>query len=166
MEILTVFNRKMIYDINFIEPVTLDDMAFVRLCCDSSEYKKLITKEIQNYSDFLIICKPDLKIGICKLNILEYLGVKSAEPSVYISYRKSINTLKVINSIIYYLFNVCMVDRIGIKVLSINKHMIAIMSKSLFTYEGEIQYPQKLNGIYVKLKYYSLLKREFCDYVE
>lgn len=166
MNMQTILNRKIAYGIDFVKAETSQDFEYIRACCQAEDFKSSITEDIDDNADYFIIQHQGQNLGICNLKMSEQFGVKSATPNLYMSRKKSINTLRTMKSLVYFLFEICQIDRMEIRVFSSNKQMLSIISSSLFIYEGCLKYCKKLGDIYVDIYYYSFLKREYDAYLE
>lgn len=142
-----------------------DEQMFAEECINQSDFQLYIEDNKKNLPQFLIVKKGDKNIGIFAPNIKKNMGIKNAIPILYMTYKKSIYTLMTLNVIMCHLFQKEEVDRIEIRVYSLNSQMLQLMNKTPFKYEGYLKYRgmHKMNpiGIY----YYSLLKEEFDELI-
>lgn len=161
MKFANVFLRKMEYNIVFCKPCRNEDFEYIRDCYKKDDFKSFISNNASACDKYYIIRCEERNLGICSYCISELKGIKTAEPILYMERKKSINTLKTINSLIHVLFEVYEVDRIEIKVFGNNTQMKSIMSSSVFTYEGCLKYCNKDENGYKDLYFYLLLRREY-----
>jgi len=156
-----MFRPETLYNIEFKKVESIEEKIYVKECFKQKDFQMFIGIDEKVACEFMIIRNSKQKLGIFCPNIKVNLGIKNAIPIVYMSYRKSIYTMLVMNSIIKYLFSNKKVERVEVRVLDVNSQMLQLIKKTPFIYEGYLENRCVYKNNYIGMHYYSLLEYEF-----
>lgn len=144
-----------------------EDKNFFLKCVDSDDYKLFVSEEYRDDRDDIFVFEDNLNlIGMTVLNLSFEGNILIARPVLIMTRKKSINTFNAILLLLNYLFELEKVHRVEVNVYGNNKEMLQIMNKGIFTYEGNLQFVKKINGVWISMYFYSLLREEYEKYVD
>lgn len=145
--------------IEFSRISTLKHMKLVEECICQKDFKKYVSDIPQNLEESLIICKGDMLMGFIIPCISKASGVVIAEPSLYLTYRKSFYTVKIIRKMMEYFFEDLKAERIEVRIYSSNYEMLSMMKYIDMDYEGMLPCAKIIDGESVDIYYYAMVRK-------